>query len=121
MKYHYDYFILIIGARQNLKLTLESLNPTEIAEQLVLVEFDIFCSIAPVEFTNQNWCNSDKEKLSPNILRLIQQFNSISNWVASEILKAQKSKDRALLLNRFIILAEVSPRKVKNIQKLTFK
>lgn len=39
---------------------------------------------------------------------MIAQFNSISNWVASEILKKKSVKDRAVILNRFIIIAEES-------------
>jgi son of sevenless-like protein len=39
---------------------------------------------------------------------LIEQFNSISNWVASEILRESSVKQRAVLLHRFIIIAEES-------------
>ena len=37
---------------------------------------------------------------------MIEQFNLISNWVASEIVQVEDEKQRAVLLNRFIIVAE---------------
>lgn len=42
---------------------------------------------------------------------MIDQFNSISNWVASEILKKKSAKRRAVLLNRWIVIAEVRKKK----------
>mmetsp|Transcript_7790 Transcript_7790/g.9650 ORF Transcript_7790/g.9650 Transcript_7790/m.9650 type:complete len:604 (+) Transcript_7790:463-2274(+) len=94
--------------KQNSKLKLAKQNPSEVAKQLTIAEFDIFRSIKPSEFAHQNWCSEDKDKTAPNILRMINQFNSISNWAASEILKKKTPKARAVLLNRFIVIAEES-------------
>ena len=91
------------------KLELKDLHPTDIARQLALAEFEVFESIKLDEFSNGNWCGTEKEKKAPNILRMVAQFNQVSNWVASEILKIESIKERAVLLHRFIIIAEVPP------------
>ena len=38
---------------------------------------------------------------------MIMRFNTISNWVSSEIVKVEDVKERAVVLNRFVIIAEV--------------
>jgi hypothetical protein len=89
-------------------LDLRDLHPTEFAQQLALIEFEIFKSIQPREYSHQNWCREGKERLAPNILRLINQFNALSNWAASEILLIENAKQRAAALHRLIVAAEVN-------------
>lgn len=53
-------------------------HPEEVARQLTLIEFDIFRSIKAGECLAQNWAKKDKQTKAPNILRMIQRFNKVS-------------------------------------------
>lgn len=90
---------------------MKDLHPTEVARQLALVAKQIFDKISPSEYVSKKWIQrSSDEKNKPaaqNILRMISEFNRIANWAASEVLKVDDLQERALILNRLIVIAEV--------------
>jgi hypothetical protein len=93
-------------------LELKDLHPTEVARQLALVSKQIFDKISPSEYVSKKWIQSPSDKTksqAPNIIRMVAEFNRISNWAASEVLKVSNPQERALILNRLIIIAEVHP------------
>lgn len=88
-------------------MKLNLFNPTEVARQLALVEKDIFDKISPKEYSHQGWTKSNKLDVSPNIVAMIERFNTICNWAASEVLRVENLKERAVILHRLIVIAEV--------------
>ena len=54
---------------------------------------------------NQNWSKKDRDVNAPNIVAVIKRFNLVSTWVATEIVKAEKLKDRIQLVKNFIKIA----------------
>jgi len=89
-------------------LKLRNLNPTEVARQMAIVEKNMFDKITPGEYAHQGWTRDDKLTRSPNIVALINRFNSICNWASSVVLKTENLKERAVILHRLIIIAEES-------------
>ena len=82
-------------------------TPREVARQLTLIDyFDYFFHIDPSEFTEKRWTRADKDQLAPNIVRNIQRFNNLSEWIAAEILKAESHTLRVLTTEVFIEIAE---------------
>ncbi|KAH3758102.1 cell division control protein [Pelomyxa schiedti] len=77
----------------------------EIARQLTLIEQGIYKSIKPWELLGLAWTKKDKS-LAPNVSRMIQHFNKISNWVYSEITAVEDLQMRIRTLERCIELAE---------------
>lgn len=62
---------------------------------------------------NQNWSKPDRDILAPNVVAVIKRFNLVSTWVATEIVKAEKMKDRVQLIKNFVRIAQVLyPRKI---------
>jgi hypothetical protein len=49
----------------------------ELARQITLVEHDLYLAIKPQELLGQAWTKKNKERDSPNILRLIDHFNNV--------------------------------------------
>merc|ERR1719411_126461 len=70
-------------------------NNKKIAEQLVLMAFKLFCGIEDRECLEQNWKGKDKETRAPNILKVIDGFNAMSNWIQMTILCAANASKRA--------------------------
>jgi len=95
----------------------DEVDPIEIARQLTLIDFDLFRSIASKELLSLSWQKSDKEKRSPNLLKMIYRFNEVSNWVTLTIVKETNLKKRAHHLKRFIRLTE-ELRKLNNFNSI---
>ncbi|KAJ3427944.1 guanine nucleotide exchange factor [Anaeramoeba flamelloides] len=86
--------------------SLLDLDPVEFARQETLIEHDIYTKIRPPELLNQAWSKEKTKHRSPNVLALIQRFNSLSGWVTSTILLFNKIRKRSKLINKFIKVAE---------------
>jgi hypothetical protein len=87
--------------------TLLDLDPTEVARQLTLIEHALYKSIKPQECLGQAWTKkATRDEKAPNIMAMIQRFNTVSRWVTSEILRMENIKKRAEVLTKFIQIAE---------------
>ncbi|EGG23398.1 leucine-rich repeat-containing protein [Cavenderia fasciculata] len=82
------------------------LDPMEVARQMTLIESDLYRKIDPKECLNQGWNKTDKEERSPNIMAFIRRFNAVSIWVATEVVRAEKIKERVSIVKRFILVAQ---------------
>lgn len=99
---------------------------------MTLIESDLFRKIKPHEWLNQSWTRPDKKKRAPGIMNMIHRFNDvsplhttrkpvffadsvsldqtnpqISGWLATEIVSAETVEHRVVLVNRFLIIAQV--------------
>jgi len=88
-----------------------------IAKQLCLVDSDIYHSIRPVELMNQSWNKSSLKHRAVNVLRMIERFNQVSNWVALSILYQEKLQQRVKIYEKFISLLD-HLRKLNNFNSL---
>ena len=77
---------------------------SELAEQLTLIEFEVFTAIPLHEFLQQGWLKPDKELRSPNLLRMVRLSTRLSRWVVSEILADDKPAKRAKVIEYFVQL-----------------
>ncbi|KAL9646639.1 hypothetical protein ABK040_010751 [Willaertia magna] len=77
----------------------------EVARQITLIEYNIFRKIEPKECLNQSWNKEHRVTKAPNIYKMIQWFNKLSNWVASEILKTEDNEKRVKLMEKYLELA----------------
>jgi hypothetical protein len=84
-----------------------NLDPKEIARQLSLIEHEIFCSVAPTELQFARWKNRNRKKLAPNVVSLINWFNKVTNWVATEIVTTFQLKRRIRVVSRFIQICKM--------------
>lgn len=63
----------------------EDIDPTMIAEQLTALDWSLFSKISNVELLNFHTSRGDRN-LCPNLCGMIQRFNQVSSWVATNIL-----------------------------------
>jgi len=82
------------------------IHPMEIARQMTIIESNIYRAIQPQECLGLAWSKKQAQEKSPNVLKMINRFNVVSNWVCSEILKQETQKQRVDTLNHFIEIAE---------------
>jgi len=78
------------------------LHPKEVARQMTLLFFEDFKNSTPDQFINKLW--TEKEKMTP-IRSLVENFNKLTFWVATEILLAKEEK-RTLTIQRFLEVLE---------------
>lgn len=86
---------------KNLNLCLD-IHTEEIARQLTLIDFVLLRRITPLELVNQRWTRSAKTKNAKNVLALIERFNHVSQWIATEICTEESQKLRITKIKRFI-------------------
>mmetsp|Transcript_28104 Transcript_28104/g.39669 ORF Transcript_28104/g.39669 Transcript_28104/m.39669 type:complete len:1034 (+) Transcript_28104:92-3193(+) len=92
----------------NLKsdLTLMDIHPEEVARQMTLMEHEMFKKIKSHECIKQKWVKEAQKENAQNIINMIRRFNRVSLWVATEIVSIEDLKLRAVMLNRFIFIAQ---------------
>ena len=82
---------------------------SEISQQICVVEFEKFSKIRPYELLLQLWGDLKDPNVSGELLNygeMIQQFNQLSYWVATEIATQPEMKPRIKLIEKFIKIAK---------------
>jgi hypothetical protein len=87
-------------------LRLVELDMRELAEHLTACDWRTFRRIRMFEFLVQSWNGEQRETAAPNLLSLVNTFNRMTNWIATEILLTPDSEQRAHVIERFIDLAQ---------------
>uniref|UniRef100_A0A452R142 Rap guanine nucleotide exchange factor 1 n=1 Tax=Ursus americanus TaxID=9643 RepID=A0A452R142_URSAM len=85
--------------------TLHDFHSHEIAEQLTLLDAELFYKIEIPEVLL--WAKEQNEEKSPNLTQFTEHFNNMSYWVRSIIMLQEKAQDRERLLLKFIKIMKV--------------
>uniref|UniRef100_A0A6B2KZ29 Ras-GEF domain-containing protein n=1 Tax=Arcella intermedia TaxID=1963864 RepID=A0A6B2KZ29_9EUKA len=80
-------------------------DPKTIADQITLLEFDIFVRINKSEITAQRWSKEKYHILSRNVISLVKRSNKLAYFVACSILFQKKLKDRSKVLKKIVKVA----------------
>jgi len=78
----------------------------DIAQQLTLIEFDIYSQVKEMELLGQAWSSEKKSHISQNVSQLLQRANRTANWVSTCVLIQSKVKDRTKILSKFMNIAK---------------
>jgi len=82
------------------------LSSSAAARVFTLHEFELFQKILPTELLSLGWQKEDRHKTAPNITKLTDRFNQVSQWVTTEILIASTKKQQRIVLEKFIKIAK---------------
>ncbi|KAE8151354.1 ras guanine nucleotide exchange factor domain-containing protein [Aspergillus avenaceus] len=101
------------------KLKVLDLDPTELARQLTILEFNHHARIKPAECLNQKWKKrmSNSPEPSTGVNAMILHSNRLSNWVAELVLAQDELKKRVNMIKLFVNAADVC-RSLKNYATL---
>ncbi|KAJ3195928.1 hypothetical protein HK101_010607 [Irineochytrium annulatum] len=107
-----------IPGREYFNYDLSSHNPKEIAQQLSLVDFEIFCTIRVCDFADFLWqpegggSSATAEggilggRRHAGLSAFVRRFNQIGYWVATAVVSKSTQRDRAATLEKIIRVAE---------------
>lgn len=90
---------------KNLGFDIWAMDELQIAEQLTILEFEVFSKIQSTEFFGQGWNKKNGRELAPNIMKMIDNFNNVACWVASSIVQVKKLKERVARMIAHIKIA----------------
>ncbi|XP_059416949.1 ral guanine nucleotide dissociation stimulator-like 1 [Carassius carassius] len=95
------------------------LSVTDVAEQLTRMDAELFMKVVPFQCLGCVWSQRDKkENLSPTIWATIAQFNAVTNWVITSLLRSSTSvTQRARVIEKWVRIAQVC-RELKNFSSL---
>ncbi|KAI8882429.1 ras GEF [Backusella circina FSU 941] len=90
------------------KFRLLDLDTTEMARQLTMMDFKLYCSIKPVECLDKAWSrdSGDKTPLAANIKASIDYCNQVTTWVSDEILSQSEVKKRSAIIKYWVSVAD---------------
>eukprot|EP01104_Vermistella_antarctica_P005891 TRINITY_DN16638_c0_g1_i1.p1 TRINITY_DN16638_c0_g1~~TRINITY_DN16638_c0_g1_i1.p1 ORF type:complete len:497 (-),score=131.35 TRINITY_DN16638_c0_g1_i1:148-1638(-) len=88
------------------KTNFLDMNVTEVAEALTLLESRMYLAIRPSEFLNLAWKGQLRSERSAHVVSMVERFNMVSFWVATEVVLCSDIKKRIAMLKKFIALAE---------------
>lgn len=78
------------------------INVVEIARQLTLIDYNLCRAIEPQECIGCAWTKDNKEERSPNLLKMINRFNSVSLWVSVTLVSEPNIRKRTRLLSHLL-------------------
>ncbi|KAG4085764.1 ras GEF [Neocallimastix lanati (nom. inval.)] len=87
-------------------LSFLDFDPVEIANQLTVIEFDLFKVIKKEEFLDLAWMKDNKEELAPNLCKIAQWSNHVVHWLISEIVLQENFKLRVTMLERILLFTQ---------------
>jgi hypothetical protein len=64
---------------------LMDFDPEEMTRQICLIDFEKYKAVKPWDFFNQGWTKKDRDVRAPNIVALIDRFNSVNSFFSFSI------------------------------------
>eukprot|EP01127_Copromyxa_protea_P013116 TRINITY_DN3487_c0_g3_i1.p1 TRINITY_DN3487_c0_g3~~TRINITY_DN3487_c0_g3_i1.p1 ORF type:complete len:605 (-),score=151.01 TRINITY_DN3487_c0_g3_i1:360-2174(-) len=94
----------LLASKTPSEVTFMDVHPLELARQLTVHDYDAWQAIDTSELIGCPWTKQDAPIRAPNVLEMIKNFNSISFWVATEIVSTPNKKQRVLVLKRVMLI-----------------
>lgn len=92
---------LVVASAEQLQsqFALEALDEAELAEQMTLIDHDLFKTIPLNEFLGKAFTKPER---SPAYARMVEKFNAWGLWAAAEVLARPGVAERAALLAKLL-------------------
>lgn len=96
----------LIIKRVNEAFCITNFDSEVIAQQLTLISHNLYSKIDYLELLNACWTKKNKNIAAPNIMKLIERFNTFTLWILEEILSYDRKVNRVKVLEKFIRVAD---------------
>lgn len=107
----YEYDTPCYGSVSLRRDTLLDFKPSDLAEQMTLLDAALFIRLTTAEVLL--WPRDQSEESSPNLTRFTEHFNKMSYWARSRILEQDDARVREKYANKFLKVMKAL-RKINN-------
>jgi len=80
-------------------------TPVQVATQLTIIDFNMLRNISEDELCSLGWDKKDESK-SPNVNSMVDRWNKVAMWVATEIITTVEKHDKRKTIKWFLSVAE---------------
>ncbi|KAJ6234883.1 guanine nucleotide exchange factor [Anaeramoeba flamelloides] len=88
------------------KVTLDNLDEIEFARQLTIFFHENFKKIRPKDLISGAWNKVNNQSKEKNVFKILQKFNQIERYFATQIVMPKLLKNRVAVLNRILKINE---------------
>ena len=107
------FYSLDININHNKTFSILNYEKNEILNHLTFLSKNYFYEIDKKELLNSKFSKKNKEKDSPNIIKLINNSNNLANIIKVNILSEKNIQNRAKIIEKWIIISDLC-KKINN-------
>ena len=96
---------ILMTSKGIFELGVKTTHALEVARQLCLLDWEPLAEVRSSELLAQRWAKKNARSDAPHVLALIERFNSVSAWAATEILLKKVPEERA---SRICLLIDIA-------------
>ena len=96
-----------VGLSQTgMSLVFTELDSAELAEQMTLREIELWGALNVDEFHGLPWMKPETVHLCPNIINIIEHFNSQTSWLTAVVVRESRKAGRNAAISKIVALGE---------------
>ncbi len=100
-----EHIGLDLAATMNPSKVLVVYSEEDIAKQMTLIDYNVYCKIRSTELLDQAWSKPKYKYRARNIARLIARSNDVTLWVCSLIVWPKTLKERIRAMTKIVEIA----------------
>ncbi|CAF3276365.1 unnamed protein product, partial [Rotaria sp. Silwood2] len=102
-----EQLLLLLNPKQVSNATFDHIAVSDLAEQMTLIDYKLFCALGSEELLLQGWMKPGRDDLAPNVALVSRRFNEMCRLVITEILCQPTISARVQCIEKWCTVADI--------------